>query len=269
MAGKRPTGGNGRKTRALFRFGLVSYWLKKSYDDSDCLKYIAFFQYFKKKKIPHKEHYLPRDTYTTCIKILTRKTYITLHYVTSRYLHQSYNTIFTLLVLFYHFTIFTLFTLLYLHQLHYDTFFDTHTYMAVRNIHLSVKALIKKKTNKTIGKYKRINHLSKVDQKPLKQKTKRNRDGFLIYSTIKFKKLPFYILQVYALQQPRKLNNQPPLERFQQSSTNSFRNPTPKASWFLAAKNGKSEIYCKLRRTEERREHFSGLGRTPGETCCG
>jgi len=66
--------------------------------------------------------------------------------------------------------------------------------MAVRNIHLSVKALIKKKTNKTIGKHKRINHLSKVDQKPLKQKTKRNRDGFLIYSTIKFKKLPFYIL---------------------------------------------------------------------------
>lgn len=95
MAGKRPTGGNGRKTRALFRFGLVSYWLKKSYDDSDCLKYIAFFQYFKKKKIPHKEHYLPRDTYTTCIKILTRKTYITLHHgtytnLTIQYLHYLF-----------------------------------------------------------------------------------------------------------------------------------------------------------------------------------
>lgn len=84
---------------------------------------LPFSNTLKKKKIPHKEHYLPRDTYTTCIKILTRKTYITLHYVTSRYLHHSYNTIFTLLVLFYHFTIFTLFTLLYLHQLHYDTFF--------------------------------------------------------------------------------------------------------------------------------------------------
>lgn len=44
MAGKRTTGGNGGKTCALFRFGLVSYWLKKSHDDSDGLKYIAFFQ---------------------------------------------------------------------------------------------------------------------------------------------------------------------------------------------------------------------------------
>lgn len=115
MAGKRPTGGNGRKTRALFRFGLVSYWLKKSYDDSDCLKYIAFFQYFKKKK-------KFRTKNTTYHATLTLPALRYLHgRLTLRYITLHHGTYTTLTIQYLHY-LFYFIILQYLHYLHCYTY---------------------------------------------------------------------------------------------------------------------------------------------------